>query len=183
MLIRIVSRCLCLGLLAIGLSGCAAKVTVTSNRVPDYHGEIRRLLVIAQVGGELGYGEYNAERPAFRDAIVNSLSKCGITANVQFQSQISLPAETAQAVRAFAPDTALTIETKSTSIGGGSSAAVYIGTVIDMPRRKPVWKAEIQYIGGKSGDEILAASIIDRLKSDAILNALCPTPAVPKSGV
>jgi hypothetical protein len=77
-------RWLCLGVFAIGLSSCAqpSQVAITSNKLNAYHANIKRLLVLTDLGKamQMRVGDQDA---IFDSALTASLGTCGITAKVQ----------------------------------------------------------------------------------------------------
>lgn len=173
-----------MGFLAFGLAACVqSKATVTSNKAPDYHPEIKRLLVLTELGLVKNNSLVGDEEGTFEAAVTDSLAKCGIVTKFQRHDPLALQNEGPQAIRSFSPDTVMTLGLKATGSMGGAASVVYLGSIVDMPTKKLVWRAEVDFKAAWSGGETLAASIVDRLKADTILGPSCPTPAVPLRGI
>jgi hypothetical protein len=124
------------------------------------------------------------EEPVFEADVTDSLAKCGIAVNVHRRDPLALQNDEALAVRAFSPDTVLTLQWKTAQSGGRTpGTTVFASSLIDVATKKLVWKAQIDLKGGWSLAETLAASVIDRLKADTVVSSSCPTPVVPRRGI
>jgi hypothetical protein len=174
-------RFACLAFLALGLSGCVqSTATITSNKASDYHANIKRLLVITDLGKAL----QDNDEGIFESKMTDALGACGIVVTFHRNNPLALRNDSQDAIRATLPDTVMTLGWKSAqSMGQGPINAVYIGSMVDLATKRVVWKAEIDFKSALSGGETLAASLIDRLKADTIIGAACPTPVVPKRGI
>jgi len=180
--VETLARWLCLGLVAAGLSGCAhpSQVGITSNKLNAYHADIKRLLVLTDLGKAIQTRGGDQEA-AFTSAFTASLGTCGIDVKVQKHDPLALQDETKQAVQNFAPDTFLSIGWKTEqSVNTVAVQTVLVGSMIDLKTKRLVWKAEINFVPASNAGQTLAASIIDRLKLETILGSSCPTPIVPK---
>jgi len=176
------ARWLCLGILAVGLSGCVhpSKVDITSNKLDAYHPNIKRLLILTDIGAALK-NRTGDDEAIFASAVTGSLDQCGIAAAVHKHDPLALNNDAQQAIRAFGPDTVMTIVMKSAqTINGIPVSSVLNATMIDLKTKTAVWKAEINYLTADNAGQALAAAIIARLKQETILAPACATPVVPK---
>ena len=178
-------RWACVGLAAIGLSGCVqSKATIESRTAVNYHADVRKLLIITQMDDMLRHRSAAAAGELFETNIVSSLAKCGIAAEFHEREPLALDNDAAAAIRSSAPDTVMTLIWKSEQTGGRMPPfVVYSGSIIDLKSKRTVWKSEIQFKSAWSRAETLAATIIDKLKADAIISPSCPPPAVPVRGI
>jgi len=178
-------RFACLGFLVLGLSGCVqSKATITSNRANDYHANIKRLLVITDLGQALKGKIDGDEEGIFESNVRDALAKCSIVVEFHRHDPLALQNDAQEAIRATSPDTVMTLAWKSAQSGGRApKSTVYIGSIVDLTTKRLVWKAEIDFQSAWSGGETLAASLVDRLKADTIISASCPTPIVPRRGI
>jgi hypothetical protein len=179
------ARWACVGLTAVGLSGCVqSKATIESRTADNYHADIRKLLIITQMDDTLKHSSAGDAGELFETNIASSLGKCGITAEFHERDPLALENDAAVAIRNSAPDTVMTLIWKSEQTGGRTPTfVVYSGSIIDLKSKRTVWKSEIQFKSAWSRAETLSAAIIDKLKSDTIISQSCPTPAVPVRGI
>jgi hypothetical protein len=176
-------RWMCLGLMTVGLSACVqSKATITSNKAPDYHPEIKRLLVLTELGIVPNNSPVGDVEGTLEGAVTDSLAKCGIVVKFQRHDPLALQSEGPQAIRSFSPDTVMTLGVKATGMGR-ATPSIYLGSIIDMTTKKLVWKSEIDFQFAWSSGETLAATIVGRLKADTILGPSCPTPVLPLRGI
>jgi len=182
---KVLARWACVGLAAIGLSGCVqSSATIESRTAVNYHASIKKLLIVTQMDDMLKHKSAGDAGELFETNIVSSLAKCGITAEFHERDPLALDNDAAVAIRNSAPDTVMTLIWKSEQTGGRMPTfVVYSGGIIDLKSKRTVWKSEIQFKSAWSRAETLAATIIDKLKADAIISPSCPTPAVPVRGI
>lgn len=164
-------RWLCLGLLTVGLSGCALSAAETdSYTARERHTAISRLLIISNVWPLASQGPSSAMQMAtIETALKDAFSKCGVVASVLPPDQRLQGGGDEQAIRAFSPDALFVLETQTFETGRTEAGGAYLARIIDMTRKKMVWRAQTSITAGKSREEVFAASIIDRLKADSIL--------------
>jgi hypothetical protein len=163
---------LCLILLTVGLCGCVrSPEEVKSFTTKDVHAEIKRLMVVATVQQ---YKTVVAPRgiraSAFETAFRDSLGKCVVDVKFLFEDQLSVIADSEDAVRTFAPDALLAVEEHRTE-----GERRYLAKLIVMATKKLAWEAEIVFHEGMQLDESLPDAIVDRLKGDAVLGPSCAT--------
>jgi hypothetical protein len=176
MLLETSLRWLCMGLFAVGLSACVeSKATISSNKAPDYHPEVRRLLLLTNLGLKPINRPGGDEEGNFEAAVMESLSRCGIVVQFQRHDALALQNNEQHAIQTFVPDTVLTLTPKAT----GTGRMIYAGSIVDMSTKKLVWRSEIEIDFHWFAGKALAASIIDRLKQDGVLASACPTPSLP----
>jgi hypothetical protein len=169
-------RWMCMGLLSVGLAACVgSKATIQSNKAPDYHPQIKRLLLVTDLGLTPINRPDGDEEANFEAAVTESLSQCGITVQFRRHDALDLQNGDQRAIQTFAPDTLLTLAPKAT----GAGRKIYAGTIIDMAAKKPVWRSELDIQFAWFAGKTLAGSLIGRLKEDGILASSCPTPTRP----
>jgi hypothetical protein len=164
---------LCLALLTVGLYGCAPPLkSVTTYPIEDGHGEIKRLMVVATIPQFKAKGaSHGMHEGAFETAFRSALDNCGIDIDFLFEEQLSTIADGAEAVRTFSPDALLALDKHY-----DEAEQRYSANVIVMATKKIAWRADIVMRNGAGRDEALAATIVDRLKSDAVLGPSCLKP-------
>ena len=164
------------------LSGCAhpSQVGMTSTKLNAYNANIKRLLVVTEIGETLKYRVGDPEA-VFQSNVMDALGKCGIVTQFHKHDPLALQNEEQLAVKSFSPDTVMTLTWKSSqTLNGIPMSSVLMGSIIDMNTKRQVWKAEINFVPAYYSGETLAASIVNQLKQQAILDASCPTPMIPK---
>ena len=169
-------------LLAACLSGCAhqSEIGMTSTKLNAYHADIKRLLFVTELGETLKYRVGDPEA-VFESNLTDALHRCGIATQFHKHDPLALQNEEQLAVKSFSPDTILELRWKSSQTRYGVPiSSVLMGTMIDWKTKQQVWKAEINLVPAYYSGETLAASIIQRLKTESILGPTCPTPIVPR---
>ncbi len=167
-----VLRGICLALFALGLSGCQSPAKVKSYTAKDFHGGIGRLMVVSSVMQfKPGVVPNGMRTSVFETAFRDSLDKCGVEVKFLFQDQLSVIADSEEAVRTFAPDALLSVDERY-----AEGEHRYSADVIIMATKKIAWRAVIDVSGHAGGDGALAAAIVERLKGDAILSPSCSKP-------
>lgn len=164
------------------LSGCAhpSQVGITSTKLNAYNANIKRLLVVTELGEVLKHRSDNAEA-TFESTFTDALGKCGIVTEIHQHDPLALQNEEQLAVKTFSPDTVMTLVWKSAKTYAGiPTSTVIIGSLLDFNTKRQVWKAEINFAPAYYAGETLASSIVNQLKLQAILGPSCPTPVVPK---
>jgi len=167
-------------LLAVSLSGCAlSPEKIASYPAKDVHVEIRRLMVVATVTQyKADVAPHGMRESAFETAFRDALGKCGIDARFLFKEQLSAIADSAEAVRTFSPDALLALDRQDVD-----DEQSYSADVIVMSTKKIAWRADIVMHEGRGREETVARTIVDRLKSDAVLDTTCSKPDAAPRGL
>jgi hypothetical protein len=175
-------RWACAALLLVFMPGCAheAQVAVSSKKLNAYHANIKRLLVLTDLGQVLKI-QSGDEESAFEAAIMDSVGSCGIVANIHRHDPLALQNDEQATMKSFAPDTVMTLQWKTgQGYGGIVSSFHLIGTLVDVRTKTEVWRAEIDTAPGFYAGKNLAAQIIENLKRGSILDSSCVLPVVPQ---
>ena len=166
-------RWLYLVLLATVLAGCTSSATITSDADKGRHSEIHRLLIVSNLWPLNFEGGARAPQASIIETtLVEAFRKCGIVADVVREDRFSPTDDRTEVLRVFSPDAVFVLETRSFEYGVAKGGGIYSGKIVDVTTKKLVWQAQVRLTAGQSREEILVASILDRLKDDSIL---CPS--------
>jgi hypothetical protein len=170
-------------LVGFSLSACVnSSAEFSSNKLSNYNGSIKRLLVYADIGDILKNKVDGDEELIFADKLIESLRGCAIAAEYHAKNRIALQDERGSLIGAFAADAFLDIQLESaTKSNKEATKAVYILSLSDVSTKRLVWKAQLNFVSAWYGGETLAAALINKLKADSMISQSCVAPIVPKA--
>jgi hypothetical protein len=179
--------------LACFLAGCGPSAKITVNKAADISLEPKRLFVLSYVGNDYGEKFYDS----FQERLAKDIRDCGAEFAITTVTPVELDSNVHLArLNEFHPDAVLSLRHPKGTIGtrqgpgprGAILNLIYEADLIEMPAKKTVWKANIDF---KTGDieraywsskgylgEGLADQIVGQLAKDAILRS-CPAPKQP----
>ena len=164
------------------VAACAPETKITTNKMPDYVGNPKRLFVFSRIEGDFG-DEFT---PTFNDMFVKIAKECGADAELVTTLPESSDNQDSMAkMKAFNPDTVLSITrgaglaTRPDMLTPSSVtvARTYNLQLIELPSQKTVWRANAVFrrgsglVKGSDRGQTLAIEITDRMKSDGIFRS------------
>ncbi len=163
-------------IVALSLLAACSSATVASNKSPSYAGGFKRLFIEANLGTALGKKRDDAENQ-FKSALTDGFAKCGIVVQIHQKNPVSLdPNETKELVGQFHPDSVLEFGWQSED--GYGNFATYLLALYDVQGRTVVWKAQISLKLLWSSGTVLAATTINQMKKDGLIDLSCMAPNV-----
>jgi hypothetical protein len=178
--VKINSRLATALLLSSLLAACASTASLRAVRAPEYSGDIRRLFVVANMGGGLANRDGDNAR-AFTEVFTSALDRCGVVAKAFLQPpgvDLSLNNDSLEKMKAalgeLKPDALLSINWHTRRFDTrGWNETTYLLQLQDAKTRATVWKAEATVTTHWYPAQVVAGAIIDRLRQDAMINPAC----------
>jgi hypothetical protein len=171
------------------LVGCAPHSETTSNKMPDYNAEPKRVFLVSYIGNDFGGDFYKA----FVEKVDALVGECGAEFAMTTVSSLDLdPKVHTQKINNFRPDALLSLRHPSGTIGysntrDGIVKVIYEAELVDVVSRKPALRAHFDFFKGSPTraelssksyiGEALATDLVNQLKKDGIFRSCASPPA------
>ena len=166
------------GALVLLLTACMASTgTINSNKSETYAGTTKKLLIVANMGNSLVIPRGN-ENGLFSSTMSDTLARCGTQTEYFAPNPIAIKDVAGEHIRAFGPDSILTINWQSERSGQYVHDIVYLVQLVDVKSKAVVWKASVNFSQHWNPAVTLAGIIIGRMKQDGLIDASCTVPQV-----